>query len=1086
VVSRDRIAEFVAGGLADGSTVRTAVSRVRKVLGERVVTDGDGYRLVLAEPDSIDASRFEDLISRARTLAAGERRDVLDRAVRLWKGRAFDGFSDEPWAQGYAARLDELRIVAVEDLAEVLSLLGRHGEAVSLLEAELIESAEAQFRERPVGLLMQALAASGRTAEALRVFQRLRMTLRDELGIDPSAELRAIEARILSGFEPDHDTAPAPTSTLPRPLVIRADDPPFVGRRDEVTDLEHHLRAAIDGGQPVLDIVVGEAGVGKTRLVAEAASTLFEQGTLVLFGRCGEFVGSAFEPLEQGIDHLVDSDPEVFGSAEALDRARELMRRMSAVSLAMDGESTPQADLHQLLEDTSRVLEHLASRRAVVLVIDDLHWASRPTVLALSHLLRRSARVRLAVVATARVPEFGGADVVGTLGREPGVRLVRLGGLAVDDVREYLSIIGVDPAVAERSVEHLRDRTGGNAFMLGELVRATAPAFDDEASVPELVRDVIVERARRLPGPALELLQMASVAGLDFELDLLTSAAELPESVVSDALEAAASAQLVVEQSSRRLTYAFTHAITRDAFAAGLTNARRSRCHAQLGVALERSSGERTPLVIGRLAYHFLACGDAALRTAGCRYAVEAGERAMAGFAYDDACEWFGRAIEELRDLGADPALIGRANLALAQAATLAGDEPTARRSAESAWQLALEGGDREVEVAAALLYAGEPELNVVGDEPGVAILAATLEHPDLLGGDRARIMARLGSALSYTEHDRATSLAVGAIELARREGAPTDLAYAIRCRLRGWFEPDEVEARMAIADELRSIGRELGDGVTEAWGWRWGISVRFDCGAIAEIEFGCERLAELGEILRLPNQQWAAAIRLAGLRIFQGKFDDADRCLDVAASHEEHIDNMLTTTNRGEVEGRLAWLRGELVVAEPSVDSTVARLDDRMIWLRVDPTPAFDAVAADPESILDWDLGRLDLISALALAMRDHPHEGAARAVYPYARRHAHLVANLTPPGMMLGSMQLYAGILARVAGDRVTAIDHLRAAVVTNDEMGALPFVALSLHELANTLPDGDEARDARARSSLIAADVGIPWLVDTARSS
>jgi hypothetical protein len=85
-----------------------------------------------------------------------------------------------------------------------------------------------------------------------------------------------------------------------------------------------------------------------------------------------------------------------------------------------------------------------------------------------------------------------------------------------------------------------------------------------------------------------------------------------------------------------------------------------------------------------------------------------------------------------------------------------------------------------------------------------------------------------------------------------------------------------------------------------------------------------------------------------------------------------------------------------------------------------------------------------------------------------------------------MFGSMQLYAGILARVAGDRETAIDHLRAAVVANDEMGALPFVALSLHELANTLPDGDEARDARARSSLIAADVGIPWLVDTARSS
>ena len=201
-VSTDRIAEYVAGGSVDGSTVRTAVSRLRKVLGGRVATEQGGYRLILGNDDGLDSVRFEQLVAAARTMRPSDRRDALSGALGLWRGDAFAGLAEEPWAQAVVAHLDELRAVAVEDLAETLIEVGRYQEAVSLLEPQLDAF---RYRERPVGLLMRALAADGRVTEALRAFQRFRTQLRDDIGIEPTSELRDLEASMLGGLDPERD-----------------------------------------------------------------------------------------------------------------------------------------------------------------------------------------------------------------------------------------------------------------------------------------------------------------------------------------------------------------------------------------------------------------------------------------------------------------------------------------------------------------------------------------------------------------------------------------------------------------------------------------------------------------------------------------------------------------------------------------------------------------------------------------------------------------------------------------------------------------------------------------------------------------
>jgi DNA-binding SARP family transcriptional activator len=206
-VSTDRIAEHVADGRSDGSVIRTAISRLRKSLGNRIETTTTGYRLVLGAGE-LDADQFVEVCAIARSAAPLERRRLLSEGLALWRGRAFDDLCEEPWAMPSASKLHELKAVATEDLGDVLIELGRAPEAVVLLEDHVVEQ---PLRERPVALLMRALAASGRVTESLRCFQRFRTTLRQQVGIEPTSSLRELEAELLGGLDPErHVEAPAP------------------------------------------------------------------------------------------------------------------------------------------------------------------------------------------------------------------------------------------------------------------------------------------------------------------------------------------------------------------------------------------------------------------------------------------------------------------------------------------------------------------------------------------------------------------------------------------------------------------------------------------------------------------------------------------------------------------------------------------------------------------------------------------------------------------------------------------------------------------------------------------------------------
>ncbi|WP_433225800.1 BTAD domain-containing putative transcriptional regulator [Microtetraspora malaysiensis] len=271
------------------STFRWHLHRLRGLVGERLIRRGDSY-LLAVEDGELDTARFEELVRLAGAEPPERALPLLDSAMALWRGEPYDGLLDLAVIRAEAARLTEARLLAVEARARVLMALGRPAECVSDLAAAV--SAH-PLRESLIELRLRALAATGRRAEALRMFDQTRRRLRDELGVDPSGTLRRLHEDLLH-----HD---------PAPRLLPPDIHAFTGRTAEL--------AVLDG---LLDhpcgvaVISGVGGVGKSGLAlhwAHRSRDRFPDGQL--YANLGEHtpaevlsrflfaLGAAVVPVEQ-------------------------------------------------------------------------------------------------------------------------------------------------------------------------------------------------------------------------------------------------------------------------------------------------------------------------------------------------------------------------------------------------------------------------------------------------------------------------------------------------------------------------------------------------------------------------------------------------------------------------------------------------------------------------------------------------------------------------------------------------------------------------------------------------------------------
>jgi DNA-binding SARP family transcriptional activator len=681
VVSVDRLIDGLWGDYPPASAANTLqgyVSHVRRVLHDdpgsgprpELRTQSPGYVLAVA-PEQVDACQFERLVDEGRRALASRRPEraayLLDQALSLWRGPALVDFAGQPFARSETARLEELRLEATEAHADAELDLGHHQQLVGQLQVLVSQH---PLRERSWGQLMVALYRCGRQGEALRAFQDARRILGDELGIHPSPTLRRLEADILA--QADELDWHEPSSRSAASDISRsgsaAADRLLIGREREMTRLDTALEQAGRGSGEVL-LVLGEPGVGKTRLVEELAIHARSAEAHLAWGRCYEGQGAAaFWPWTQIITALFDQgDPETLRAALGVG-AGDIALIVPEVKELVPGVELPpvidgDAARTRLYDAVSRFFMRLAWHAPLVLAIEDIHWADLPSLQLLGVLASRAHEAGILIVATFRDvdPLITGplADALAGLARYPGVSHLALSGLGPTEVGRFLTELTAT-VPSPQLVTEVHDRTEGNPFFVSELARLSSQDGSGEGSlassaqIPIGVRDVIRRRVARLPEATGQLLAAAAVVGREFDLDVLFALSGDDHDTTLDLLEPALQARLIIESEEARTSYRFSHALVNETIYDQSTPIGRARLHRRVGEALEQVHQHDDSAHVVELAHHFYQAARTGAADKALGYALRAAEVAEARLAYEQAEEQLGRAVELVRRTSAD------------------------------------------------------------------------------------------------------------------------------------------------------------------------------------------------------------------------------------------------------------------------------------------------------------------------------------------------------------------------------------------------------------------------------------------------
>jgi DNA-binding SARP family transcriptional activator/tetratricopeptide (TPR) repeat protein len=813
-------------------SLSTYVSNLRRELGDVIVSGAGAYTLHV-DRSHVDICAFADTVAAAGLVDGDEATFQYRTALSMWGGAPFEGLDGFGAFEVEAQQLDELRLVAERAVAE--------SDIASGDAASVVRRVDALVREYPFdeglrGLHMRALYGAGRQVEALESFNSFKIHLAEELGLDPSQQLQDLELQILQQDETLASTRQEPSSMSPEEgspvpfpgFLTRGHSGELIGREEALHQLDTVYASASDKTRVIA--VIGEPGIGKTRLTSTWAAHNVDDGAMIVAGRCTPDAALSYRPFIEIAKVVLAAQP--YRIRDVGPAAGNLALLVPGVGDAKDLPAPIQADPdtveYLMAEAFAALLKPIPGDPATITILEDLHWADPQSIAVLAHLVRRTEDLPLLIIANYRdtdlVSDHPLPGLLTDLRRERQLDRVLLDRLSRGEVKAMISAhFGVD--ASDSIVTSIAEETRGNPFFIEELTRHLQDerALDidgqwnseipiEQFGIPEGLRDVIGRRVKRLGSDASDLLKVAAVMGPGFSIDMAGTIAGLDEDQI-DAVADVALAASILNNDSSTGEFVFAHALVRQTIYEELSARRRVRLHREVGEAIEQSDEPTGAL------HHWLAANQpdkalaAAIRSADAGRSISANLRARKDLEL---------ALDLWEDVDDPETFIGlsHADLVLLLATsyasfTIEGNADTTRigielvrhelASTEAINNATL--GRLHSELALLLLYGAQHEEGMEH-----AFLAVDLVPPEPPSVDRSTVLANLARSLFLASRaSESVEFGLEALEMARAIGSDQVRANAVTALATALGLLGKVREADTYFDELRSLATRSG-----------------------------------------------------------------------------------------------------------------------------------------------------------------------------------------------------------------------------------------------------------------------------------
>jgi DNA-binding SARP family transcriptional activator/tetratricopeptide (TPR) repeat protein len=879
--------------------------------------------------------------------------------------------------------------------------------------------------------------------------------------------------------------SPSPAAVpLPERVVALADEVrhgAFVGRRREMQQLEAAYNDAAQARASVA-VVSGEPGIGKTRLVSSWATSAYTQGAIVLYGRCDQQLGLAYQPWIEAMTHLVAHAPDAL-LADHVARhgphlARlvpDLARRVQPVRLSAD---SPVDERYVLFRAVADLLRRAAEQRPVVVILDDMHEADTPSLQLFGHLVHHDRPGSTVLLATQRPVAVDHPLAALLARRDSDVTTIPLAGLDPDEVLALVeSLAGhVIDSESARLRDELHAETAGNPFFVVELVRSLAEtgAVEQDAhgrwvasqallerGLPTSIRDVVAQRIVRLGAESESILGVGAVFGGAFDVEIVADVAERSQRDVIDACDRAVTAGLLQEDAEPG-RYAFAHALVARALRERLSSARRAMLHRDIALAIEARTGP-LPERAGELAIHWSNAGRTEIDKV-VFYSQLAGDRALHQLAPAAAAEWYNVGLTALATTSDDDPRRPSLLCGLGEAQRDLG-EPAHRDTLLRAGSAARAVGQPDVLIRAALSN-HRGWTSIVGDVDRERVDA--LEHALAVAIPESTAHARLLATLCVEKHyavslTERVDLASEAVRIARLHDDPATLAFALAMPFMSISAPHTLAVRTDWTEEACRAAAAANDPTLRFWTHTYrGLAAL----AAGDLETLREHSAiASAEAIRIgsPLLVWENMLHRGTAEILAGDLEAAERTAAEAFDRGTALGQPDVLIIIGGLFDVIRWMQGrldeivatmgDLTAASPTVEITRAGLAFALARLgRLDEAREAMLPFAERDFNLfadaNWLMSTVILAEACVRVDDQRAIELMRDRLAPF-----HDQVAMTH-STVVGSVAHYLGLLAGGAGDWRAARQYFEEALVCHEALEAPYFVTATEVALGHAL--------------------------------